>query len=1283
MKLYEVAQRKLIYVFEIPGLNSHRGLLKIGEATFNGKDLETSAHERISQYTTTAGIAYNLLHTEFAVKDNGDSFSDRNVHQLLKRFKTKIKGTNAREWFKISLSDAIAAINAVKHGEHDFVAAQDVREIVLRDEQSDAVNRTVEYFKRKDNNRFLWNAKMRFGKTVCALKVVERMNFARTIIVTHRPVVDEEWFNNFKIIFGGNKNFSYGSKDKGATLENLLAGDKNFVYFASMQDLRGSDTVGGKFDKNSVAFETPWDFVIVDEAHEGTQTALGDKVISELVKPSTKFLALSGTPFNIIDDFDDENTFTWDYVMEQQAKAAWDKNSPDTNPYAELPQMNILTYDLGKLMKIPRTVMEGKTFNFREFFRVEGDNFVHASAVKNFLDLLVKRDDNNYPFSRADWRDMFRHTLWIVPGVKEGRALSSMLKRHKVFGAFKVVNVAGDGDIDDEPADALEKVQDAIDNHDYTITLSCGKLTAGVTVPEWTAVLMLAGSYSTSAMNYLQTIFRVQNPCNKGGVIKTNAYVFDFAPDRALKMVAESVAVNVRAGKSTRDDVHALENFFSFCPVIAVEGSRMKELKPDDLFRQLKRAYAERVVRNGFEDRYLYNDELLKLTDLDITKLDKLRGIIGSSKAQQKTLTINAQGLTGKELKKIRDELKREPTPEELELRRRRKMKNAAISILRGISIRMPLLIYGADVPIDDDITIDEFANLIDDDSWTEFMPKGVTKDFFAEFTRYYDRDIFVEAGHNIRERARRADELIPTERVKKIAALFATFKNPDKETVLTPWRVVNLHLSAVFGGCDFFDAAHEEILDSPRQLPTEIFLPDKKILEINSKTGLYPLYVAYSIYRARLADRDEKILPLDELQKIWDAAVAENVFVICKTPMAQKITRRTLTGYRGGIVNAKFFGDLITTLKEIPSRFIGRITEENFWSKGVGKMFFDAVVGNPPYQTSGSGDNKTFAAPVYHLFLEAAFKLADKASLITPARFLFNAGATPQDFRNRILNNPHLKVVRYEVDGKEFFPTSDIKGGVAITLYDADENFGVIGTFIPFDELISIHQKAVLDNPNFKPLSEIMYSRTAYSLTPKAHKDFPNAINNFSKGNQYQMSSNVFELMPEIFFDTKPDDGHEYIQLYGLENKQRVFKWVRRDYVTHHESLEKFKVFVPDSNGSGAIGEVLSTPLVGLPLVGSTQTFISVGAFDTRAEADACIRYIKSKFCRVMLGILKVTQHNPPQTWSKVPLQDFTSSSDIDWNVSIHEIDLQLYRKYNLSAAEIEFIESHVKEMT
>ena len=340
--------------------------------------------------------------------------------------------------------------------------------------------------------------------------------------------------------------------------------------------------------------------------------------------------------------------------------------------------------------------------------------------------------------------------------------------------------------------------------------------------------------------------------------------------------------------------------------------------------------------------------------------------------------------------------------------------------------------------------------------------------------------------------------------------------------------------------------------------------------------------------------------------------------------------------------------------------------------------MFFDAVVGNPPYQNEMAN---TSDEPVYNYFIETAFKLADKVSLIHPARCLFNAGKTPKDFNKRLLTNEHLKIIRHEPDSKKFFPTSDIKGGVVITLYDKNQIFEPIKLFIPFDELRIIHKKAVLANPSFQSFSEIIYPPEIYHFTQKFHEDNPNAANVLSDGHADDLTTNIFEKLPQIFLNVKPDDGHEYIQVLGLLKMRRMYKWIRRDWINSPAPLTKFKILVPKSNGSGSLGEVVSTPLVGSPLVGSTQTFITVGAFDTRAEADSCIAYIRSKFCRVMLGILKVTQHNPPATWAMVPMQDFNpATSDINWAGNVDE---QLYRKYNLSAAEIKFIEDKVRAMT
>ena len=1323
---------KLIYIFRIND-DAHKGLLKIGDATLkcdetidklppNCRALNMAAKKRIDQYTNTAAISYELLHTELAVRTDIKkgivvAFRDHDVHRVLANShisKQNIKGSSSKEWFKIDLETAKRAIEAVKKSQtslHPSEAGETFTPIIFRPEQEMAIRATLNEFKSGD--RMLWNAKMRFGKTLSALEVVRKSGFEKTIIITHRPVVDSGWYEDFRKIFYNEPDYVYGSKNNGNTIDALLKSGKKFVYFASMQDLRGSDIVGGNFNKNTIVFKTDWDFVIVDEAHEGTTTSLGEEVLNTIVKSNTKMLALSGTPFNILGKYE-KNVYTWDYVMEQQCKAEWDSaHFGDSNPYDELPKMNIFVYDLGKLLGNRYVELEDKAFNFHEFFRTwTGDirrdfkpmpsyakigDFIHKDDVQSFLELITKEDaESQYPYSTDEYRNLFRHSLWMVPGVKEAHALSEMLRNHPVFSMFRIVNVAGDGDEEEGSDTALQKVRDAIRDNEYTITLSCGKLTSGVTVKEWTTVLMLAGSFSTSASSYLQTIFRVQSPCNQDGKMKDNCYVFDFAPDRTLKMVAESVALSTKAGKAKESDKKIMGEFLNYCPVISIDGTVMKKYSTDRLLQQLKRAYAERAVQNGFDDTNLYNDELLKLTDVDLADFEKLKGIIGKSKAQQKTekIDMNNQGFTEEEYAE-KEKLEKKPakqrTPEEQarldELNEKKKNRTSAISILRGISIRMPLLIFGADIPIDEDFTIDMLLDdkIVDEASWNEFMPSGVTKDVFKQFMKYYDQDIFVAAGRRIRNTVIGADELAPTERVKQIALLFSCFKNPDKETVLTPWRVVNMHMSDCLGGYSFYaenPPVNAPMLEEPRfvdhgQVTADTFSnQNAHILEINSKTGLYPLYVVYSIFRARCAAFAEEELTIEKQNELWAETVQENIFVVCKTPMAKCITKRTLVGFRKIPVNAHYFDDLINTMQHKQKQFIDKVLKPSYWDRKGEKMTFDAIVGNPPYQEEGNGDTNAKKS-IYHYFIDMGEKLSRTGTLIHPARFLFNAGDTPKEWNESKLNDIHYKVIKYWPNSLEVFPTVDIKGGVAVTYWNKDETYQPIKFFTPHKELQSILYK--VEQLMQESLSEVITNRGTYKYSSLAYSEQPEEM---KKTADKRIAPSAFERMPLLFTESKPDDGREYVQMLGNIKNKRCYRWFRKDYIAQVENLEKYKVIVPKANGSGAIGEVLSTPLIGSPLIGYTETYISIGATDNEKEAEATLKYIKTKFSRTMLGILKVTQNNPRETWKYVPMQDFSSQSDIDWSKSVSDIDQQLYTKYGFTDEEIEFVESMIKPM-
>ena len=1313
MATFESSLRpKLIYVFRIND-NAHHGALKIGEATAtlgdgyfkpNSSLLNKAAKERIDQYTKTAGISYQLLYTEGTMFTDGkghvSSFNDKQVHKVLERSGIKRKSfekkNQGREWYVTDLKTVKRAIAAVKEGRESLDNGEVTHEqspIEFRPEQNMAIDRTIARFKR--GNQMLWNAKMRFGKTLSALEVVLEMEMQRTIILTHRPVVDEGWFEDFQKIFFDQPDYHYGSRTKGESfqkLEQLARQGDSYVYFASMQDLRGAETVGGKFDKNADVFAAPWDMLIVDEAHEGTKTDIGLSVIDTLVKKHTKVLRLSGTPFNLLDDYNEEEIFTWDYVMEQRAKAEWDlTHMGDPNPYESLPAINIYTYDLGSLLGSEYCDDE-KAFNFREFFRTRDDGtFCHDRDVDRFLGLMCK-EGNLYPYSNDEFRQMFRHTLWVLPGVAAARTLSEKLRRHPVFGNFQVVNVAGNGDEDEENEEALKMVNKAIGpdpSETYTITLTCGRLTTGVSVKPWTAVFMMSGSFSTSAASYMQTIFRVQTPFTCHGQMKTNCYAFDFAPDRTLRVLAKVAKVSAKAGKSTDEDRKILGDFLNFCPIISIEGSQMKPYDVKSMMAQLKRAQIEKVVQNGFEDGALYNDELLKLTDVELQDFKDLKGKIGTTKAMAKTadIDVNNQGFTNEEYEekeRLEKKKKRELTPEEKarleELKQKNNQRQNAISILRGISIRMPLLIYGAELKNEEDeITIDNFTQIVDAASWTEFMPKGVTKDVFRKFKKYYEADIFREAGKRIRSMARAADNLTVEERIERIATIFNTFRNPDKETVLTPWRVVNMHLGDCLGGYCFYDERYERMLELPRHIDNgkvtrDVYSPDSRVLEINSKSGLYPLFVAYNIYRRRMEEARKKYGDINRAfaQSLWDTTVEQNIFVICKTPMARSITRRTLVGFRPTRVNAQYYKDLIDVIKNNPATFVNEVRDgRRFWkANDKDHMTFNAIVGNPPYQVMDGGGAGYSALPVYQDFVNISRVINPQfMSLIIPARW-YAGGKGLDNFRDTMLQDRRINLLFDFTESKDCFPSADIAGGICYFLWNRKykgkcivtsvsnnernsnlRDLGEFSTFIRQSEAISIVHKII--DETIITLDNIVYSRKPFGLD-----------NNFV-GKQ------------------KPYD--HCITVYGSQG----ISYADKDVVSQNtELIDNWKVIASKASAQGGRADkdgkrkVIPKIEVLTPNVVCTESYLLLSSFNNEDSANNLCKYVKSKFFRFLLSLKVITQNISKDCFRFVPLQDFTSNSDIDWSRSIGEIDAQLYEKYGLERDEIDFIERMIKPM-
>ena len=1315
-----------------------------------------------------------------------------------------------------------STLEEIKTGMQDDLFADDF--ITLRSEQRDAIDQAKERFCKRSGRRgeyqyevlpeyrqFLWNAKMRFGKTICAVQLMRELDVKRTLIITHRPVVGESWLQAFKQVVGskssepkvkGNrdihKTYAFGmrSDDESETVGNFYdlqsfveTPGNHYAFFVSMQYIRLSELVNSKTQAKNAGKElgngnstskenemlkadilkTDWDLIIIDEAHEGTLTSLGKGVIQDfLKKETTKMLYLSGTPFNLYEDFKEDEIYTWDYIAEQTAKHNWDLEHPNgKNPYAELPKMNIFTYDITK--NIDNILDQTGVFSFPEFFRTwtgnpKADNasmpegakgrFVHEPEVSEFLDLLCKKDaENNFPFSTNEYRQMFRHTLWVVSHVNEAAALEQLLKEHKIFRHFTIVNVAGRSETDEQNENALDKVLKAIgDNPEKTstITISCGRLTTGVTVAPWTAVFYLKGG--DRAATYMQTIFRVQSPYKTHeGKIKKECYVFDFAPDRALKIVAEtakfsSMATAKEKKKQEGDeektqemrDKETVREFIELCPVLSMDGGKMSPMDVNDIYKQLENVFIDRLVRKGFDDPCLYNqDELNKVNPEIINHIGEHGGKAPDEKRKDASKSVDLSHMTPEERaeweenkrqkiaeakKKAEEKLKKDEefkaqweamSDEEREdwlkaeaerIARREKAKEEReefkkrMTNIRGIALRIPLLMYGGADAGDpkDELTVDNFTRKIKDESWTEFMPKGISKEDFNKIRKCFNATRFEEAGKKYRALTREADFMHIDERIRQITEIFSYFRNPDKETVLTPWRVVNMHMSDTIGGWCWYDESFDEktgMLCTPRyvdqgdvtrQLFDNVDLAGEvqtKILEINSKTGLYPLYVTYSLFRRRLEEYikaeciEKETVSAQEEQVVWDDIVENNMYVICNTPMAKGITHRTLFGFRQVDQKANIKNvQLIERASKDQEGLVKELKSVGFWKGNSSKqeMKFNAVVGNPPYQIMDGGGTGSSATPIYNKFVDLAKLLnPNNVSMIIPAKW-YTGGKGLDEFRANMLNDKQLiKLFDYE-DSRDCFPTVDIAGGVCYFLWNKGSDnkcvvTSILGSFRnESTRYLNEHDTFIRNQKVLDIINKVKSQTFTGFLSQTVYVSKPFGIRSFQRG---------FPAKPGRNISLFGSDGITYMEEKDVpQNKEIVDKW---KVIMSKASAEH--AGQTDANGRKRIVSRLE---VLPPYTICTESYLLLDIFDNEEEAQNLKKYIRTCFTRFLLASILITQNIVRDKFKFVPIQNYKNNSDIDWSQSIPDIDRQLYTKYNLSDDEIAFIEKMIKPM-
>ncbi len=615
----------MIYAYSTPQVKEHDGWSKIGYTE------QQSVEERIKQQAHTINVKTELLWKGNAVYEDGsgESFTDADFHAYLK--KRGVQREAATEWFHVDGPISRGMFYDFKSDRGLLKPMDVVVPYTLRNEQKEAVQQAFDYNKTHHKGEFLWNAKPRFGKTLSVYDLAKRMKAVNVLIVTNRPAIANSWFSDYARFLGLESGYIFVSEVDALrgipgvfTREEYPEALSRFngegcIEFVSMQNLKGSRYFGGKFDKLKYLTEIDWDLFVIDEAHEGVDTLKTEVAFDRIKRRFT--LHLSGTPFKALanEKFGRDAVYHWTYADEQKAKRDWDETK-GANPYATLPQLNMFTYKMSDIVEdqVANVVSEdfdNYAFDLNEFFRVNNGRFVHEDSVDRFLDALTLQ--RKFPFSTPELRDELKHTLWLLNYVESAKALARKLKEHPVFKDYEVVLAAGEGKIDEEDAaeDSYKKTVAAIKAHDKTITLSVGQLTTGITIPEWTAVLMLSNIKSPAL--YMQAAFRSQNPCvfheGTNHYRKENAYVFDFDPARTLivyEQFANDLYTDTTSGhgdiETRKKHIRELLNFF---PVIGEdENGELTELDAEKVLTVPRKIRSEEVVRRGFMSNFLFQN---------------------------------------------------------------------------------------------------------------------------------------------------------------------------------------------------------------------------------------------------------------------------------------------------------------------------------------------------------------------------------------------------------------------------------------------------------------------------------------------------------------------------------------------------------------------------------------------------------------------------------------------------------------------------------------------------
>ena len=1200
----------------------------------------------------------------------------------------------------------------------------------LRPNQED----TVKAFKKAvadDRHNLLMYAVMRFGKSFTSMCCAVANNDSLVVVVSAKADVLSEWKKTVEshVLFADYDFISAKNllRNNHLITEKLSSG-KKVVVFLTLQDLQGKAIK----DKHQEVFGQDIDLLLVDETHFGARA----EKYGEVLKGATNYVAdaknkkdaddfveaseadaaikvlkakntihLSGTPYRILmgSEFSKEDIIAFyqftDIINDQQK---WDEENfalPEEekkedweNPYYGFPQMVRFAFvpNESSRKKLESFRKSGTTYAFSALFKSKSIKKADDGSHKLFeneeeiLDLFSvidgsKEDDGLLGFLDYDKikeGKMCRHIVIVLPYCASCDALEALIKNNeehfKNLGEYEIVNISGvDNPNKYKTAEDVKRTIAKFESEGKkTITLTVNRMLTGSTVREWDTMLFFKDT--ASPQEYDQAVFRLQNQYvttytdSNGHTIKFNmkpqTLLVDFDPNRMFAMQERKSKIynaNVETGGNTELEKRIRQEL-EISPIIMLNKDKIVKVVATDILE---------AVSNYQKDKGIKDEALEVPVDLSVLKDDTIRSVIeceneiGSKSGlsiaahEQEDGEEDGGDIDIPDSSGSKNDSDESSTSTPVSIDEQKKKEQSLSKKIQSYYARILLFAF---ITKDTVISLaDIIAKSATEDNARIIKNIGLNVEVLSLLNQRTNKFVLSDLDYKIQNlnKLSNEDTLNPAE---KASVAINKFGKLGDAIVVTPSNICDDMVSLI-----------------PDETYTELSQTNGKVLDIAGTAGEYAVALC------------KKMRALG----ISEDVVKNSIYTIPKSSVCYELTRKLYEMLELNVANiAKEF--IATDLLEVKNgndidydkikvlltqnKPFDTIKLTDTLTEGENDMIkFEAVVGNPPYQGIAAD---TSEPAIYNYFMDASYRLSNISCMITPAKFLFNVGKTPKVWNQKMLKDEHLKVTFYEPDNSKVFPETGAKGGIVITYHDRNQNYGKIGTFTAYPELNSILHKVVTEN--FISIANLVFAPESYKFSKKIHQEHPEINERLSKGHAYDVTTNIFSKLYDVVYDSKPNDGKEYVQLIGLIGTQRVYKWIQKNYLEPHGNLNFYKIIIPKSNGSGAIGEVLSTPLIGEPLIGHTQTFISIGSFRTLFEAESAFKYIKTKFARALLGTLKVTQDNKKGVWMNVPLQDFTDKSDIDWSKSVAEIDQQLYAKYNLDDTEIAFIESMIKPM-